>query len=219
MNGEPNDTEHIQADVGELIAHVRHDLRSPLTAIRGFASLMLSHQDRLSSAQQRQFVEAICQASDQMVRLVDSLQVLLTTEAEGCLINPERVDIPTLIEEALKEWRGKDTSRTFSSVVAGALPPARCDPRYMRLAIDIIIGHTIGELPPGTSILVEPKARASKIAITVRGENRDLEKHEASHPREWDIGMSAFTRIVQAHGGRISEKAGAVTFTLPVWRA
>ena len=217
-------TQNANATTKELIARARHDLRSPLTAIKGFASLVLFKQDRLSPAQQHQFIEAICQASDQVVRMVDSLEVLLKAAEGEPFAAPERVDLADLIEEVMKGWRTRDTSHEFNSAFAEGLPLAQCDPLRTRLALDSLIEYVVGYSQSEAPILVSVQFNTSKIAITVHAVDESAEGTEAPgldtpRPHKWGISMSACEQIAEAQRGGLSVEAETVIFTLPTWEA
>jgi K+-sensing histidine kinase KdpD len=179
---------------------------------------MLSRGDSLSPTQHRQFTETICQASDQMVRIVDSLDVLLKDGEGEPFIDPERSDISDLAGKAVRDWEKQDTSREFKLQVCDGLPHANCDPVKTRLVIDSLVEYVAGYAQAGSPISVEVVSNASKITITIS----EVTEKEASGSDDSPSGkrgilMNASERIAKAHGGNISEKAGIITFELPAW--
>jgi K+-sensing histidine kinase KdpD len=216
METKQHSTGHADTGTKKLIARTRHDLRSPLTALKGFASIMLSRGDRLSPAQHRQFIETICQASDQVVRIVDSLDVLLKDIEGEAFVRPERSDISDLARKALRDWGDQDISREFRLKVADGLPYASCDPIKTRLVIDALIEYVIGYAQAGSPISVEVESSASKITITM-GDANENEASGSDGPPSGKRGIivDASERIAKAHGGNISEKMGTVIFELP----
>jgi K+-sensing histidine kinase KdpD len=60
----------------ELLASVSHELRSPLTAIKGYATTLLRHERRISREERHEFLLAINAASDRLAGVIDSLGCL-----------------------------------------------------------------------------------------------------------------------------------------------
>jgi len=71
----------------ELLANVSHDLRTPLTSIKGYSTTILRHYQKLSDDEKRDFLKEIDLASDRLTELIENLLQLSKLEAGGFRMN------------------------------------------------------------------------------------------------------------------------------------
>lgn len=82
-----------------VMSNVSHDLRTPITAIRGYAELMLSSGDRLEKAQRDAYLTNIVRRSEQMERIVSDIMELTRIEASDVEFNYSDVALSEMLDE------------------------------------------------------------------------------------------------------------------------
>src|SRR6266566_512662 len=85
----------------ELLATVGHELRGPLTAIKGYAATLLRHERRISREERHEFLVAISAASDRLELLVERFLELSQLETDAIRIERFPVDVVRLAHEAI----------------------------------------------------------------------------------------------------------------------
>jgi len=86
----------------EILANMSHELRGPLTSIKGYAATLLRHEQRLSPEERQAFLQAIHEASDQLVLLLDRFLELSQLEAGTLPLAPAVVGLVSLVREAVQ---------------------------------------------------------------------------------------------------------------------
>jgi signal transduction histidine kinase len=156
----------------DFVANVSHELKTPLTAIRGYVETL---QDPALPGELRdQFTEATLRNAARLQRIVDDLLDLSRIESGGWRPEPIVVDIPALAEEAWAEFRVRAQDQEVAFQVQGAgAPAASADPGALRQILSNLYDNALRYTPRGGCITVRvaPSAgasgRAPAIAIEV----------------------------------------------------
>jgi signal transduction histidine kinase len=143
-HGEPaNVTQHPQnppALNAEWLASLSHELRGPLTAIQGYASMLLRHQDRISSEERQEFLQAISKGSGRMASVLDRFLDIANLEAGTIQLHPQPVDMKQLVRDVLlatqQEYPDKNLSLTFKQE---SNPTSPLDPHGFVINADILL--------------------------------------------------------------------------------
>ena len=203
----------------EFVANVTHELKTPLTSIRGYVELL---QDEKRDAQTRaKFYEIIGIEADRLQRLIDDLLELSRIE-NSLQKAPEtkRTDVSKIALETLEHLSpmARERQVTFSSELTPELT-IRADPDRMVQLFTNLIQNAVKYNRPGGSVLVATQAVRGMAVIRV--EDTGLGIPQESLPRIFErfyrvdkgrsrelggtgLGLSIVKHIVQLYGGDIS---------------
>src|SRR5216683_51704 len=148
----------------ELLATVGHELRGPLTAIKGYAATLLRHERRISREERHEFLVAISAASDRLEIIVERFLELSQLETDAIKIERFPVDVARLAHEAItvaeQHASGHSPGRfTFnlrlkdvSGVPTQDVPGIMADHRRLREALDNLLENAMNYSPQGGAI-------------------------------------------------------------------
>ena len=83
----------------ELIANVSHDLRTPISIVRGYVETALIREDKLSTEERRKYLETILSSTDRLLKLVEELFELSKLEANDKILQLERISFAELLQD------------------------------------------------------------------------------------------------------------------------
>jgi signal transduction histidine kinase len=173
-------------------AMIAHDLRSPLTAVRGYAEL-LRHRLPPEGMPERA-LESIVRESERVARLAADLGDSARAATGQLEIRPERVDLAALVEQAVERLRAAGTSHPLS-LDRGSEPLwMDADPARIAQVLDNLLGNAAKYSPPDRPITVRVRGGAE---ATVSVEDRGPGIPAEELPRLFD----RFYRTGQARGG------------------
>ena len=155
--------ELFQADV---LGTVSHELRGPLTAIKGYATTLLRHERHLGCEERHQFLQAIAEASDRLEIIIERLLDVSELETGRVTLQLSPVDMAYLASEALiaieERVEGKAPGRfsfrlalqRMDGSTAQSVPLVLADPRRLREVLDNLLDNAIQYSPEGGKVSV-----------------------------------------------------------------
>jgi signal transduction histidine kinase len=155
--------ELLKADV---LGTVGHELRGPLTAIKGYATTLLRHERHLAREERHQFLQAISEASDRLAVIVERLLEISELETGQVTLQLSPVDMAYLVGEAITAIEERAASQspgrfTFNLSLENAdgtpgrsVPLVLADPRRVREVLDNLLDNALQYSPEGGAIKV-----------------------------------------------------------------
>jgi signal transduction histidine kinase/CheY-like chemotaxis protein len=212
-------TEHARLEraKSEFVATASHELRSPLTSIKGFAELLERDPESLSS-RQREFVEIIQRSTDRLVELVDDLLDVARIEADEVELDRRPIDLGEAVREVaeLMSARIAEKEQALGIYVAPTLPLALADARRVRQVIGNLVTNAHLYTPAGGRIHVGVEADRAWVRIVVADSGVGMTPEETA--RIFDrfyradgsgaasgtgLGLSIVKSLVDLHEGAI----------------
>jgi signal transduction histidine kinase len=215
----------------EFVSTVSHDLRAPLTLMRGYGT-MLTMVGELTDKQE-EFVGKILGSVDRMAHLVDNLLDLGRIEA-GIGLNLESVDIGSVIGEVVESFRPHATNKQIAleTELSEAMGPVEADPTLLRQAIANLVDNALKYTPQGGRVSVRARQQDGRQVVSVQDSGQGIapadqvrlfekffraRRKEAQREKGSGLGLAIVKSIAEQHGGRVSVESRlgvGSTFTL-----
>ena len=218
----------------DFLAMVSHELRAPLTSIKGSASTVLDSPADLDPAVVRQFFRIIGDQADHMHALVGDLLDVARIETGTLPVSPEPAEVAVLVDRARNAFRSAGGGSDLAIDIEPDLPLVMAERRRIAQVLGNLLSNAARHSPESSVIRVSAVREAVHVAVSVADEGRGIpaesmprlfRKFSAvqSEERGGDtgLGLAICKGIVEAHGGRIwAESDGPglgarFTFTLP----
>ena len=221
----------------EFLAMVSHELRPPLTSIRGSTATMLGASPGLPPAEMLEFCRIIDQQADHMQRLVRDLLDAERIESGTLSVTPESSDVGDLVDQARSTFLSGGRRHPVLIDLPPDLPRVMADRLRVVQILNNLLANAARHSPESSPIQLGAKRDGVHVAITVCDEGRGMSPEQLAHlfrkytglDREGErglrgsgLGLVICQGLVEAHGGRIWAASGGtgqgaqLTFTLPV---
>jgi signal transduction histidine kinase len=203
----------------EFVASVSHELKTPLSLIRGFVETL--HLNRLGAPSQRE--EYFCIIESEIQRLsgmIDTILDISKIEVGLKRYRPESVDIGDLIEQTLQHFSPELERRSFGvkRQIESSLPPARVDPQAFSQALINLLSNAVKYSGADRNILVKAARSNGRLEVSVSDSGLGVPKWEqerifdsfyrasntASHAPGAGLGLALVKHFAKAHGGAVT---------------
>jgi signal transduction histidine kinase len=221
-----------EARIADMISKIAHELRSPLTSVKGFSAMLVSRWDRFTDEQRFQFVETIHADAERMGRIVTEVLDLARMEAGRLELHPVTVPVPGVVQKALdrlSELPGAERIET-------RIPPELtvwADAERLEGVIANLIENGVKFSDNGPVLITASSGPEAMVSISVSDEGVGIAPNDLEHvfagpggttsrstPSGSGLGLYLSKGLIEAHGGSITvesklTKGSVFTVTLP----
>jgi PAS domain S-box-containing protein len=220
--------ERLERSRAELVSTVAHELRSPLTSVKGFTATLLNKWGRFTDDQKRVMLETVNADADRVTRLITELLDVSRIESGRMEVHRQLVDLP---DRARKIIAGRvasgDAEDRFRLEVHGGVPETWLDADKIDQILGNLVENAVRHGAGIVTIVVEPARMDSEVALSPavglavpdaalvsvqdQGEGISPEVAPRVFRRFWrgkrrggtGLGLYIVKGLVEAHGGTI----------------
>jgi signal transduction histidine kinase/CheY-like chemotaxis protein len=210
------DRARLERAKSEFVATASHELRSPLTSIKGFVEL-LERSPGSMSARQREFVEIIMRSTDRLVDLVNDLLDVARIEADRFEVNRRSIDVAEPVHEVLEliAPRIAEKRQQLATDIAPDLPLAYADPGRVRQIVGNLVTNAHMYTPAEGRIEVSVSSEPQGIQIVVSDTGIGMTSEQVAHVFDrfyrgsgltspgTGLGLSIVKSLVEMHKGKV----------------
>lgn len=168
----------------DFIGHVSYQLRTPLTSILGFATMLARDADNRLDARQRDNLDGILLASQELKRMVDDMVDLAILDAGGAQFSHQPVNLTHLANEIMRRFsptarsRKIDLSTSFEGTGSASIAT---DAGRVRQILTQLVSNALEHATQGDQIIIRLKARPASLAIMVEDTGSSLPPEERAY--------------------------------------
>ena len=221
----------------EFLDMVSHELRAPLTSIKGSTATVLGASPAPPPAEVLQFFRIIDEQADHMRGLISDLLDAGSIEAGTLSVTPEPSDLADLVDQARTTFLSGGRRHTVLLDLPTDLPRVMADRQRIVQVLNNLLANAARLSPESSTIRVAAALHGVDVEISVADEGRGVPAEKLPYLfqkytglggegerglRGTGLGLAICKGLVEAHGGRIRADSGGlgqgarVTFSVPV---
>jgi signal transduction histidine kinase len=219
-------------EIKEMSENIAHDLRSPITRIRGTAEVTLTTATSLSEYES--MAGSTIEECDRLLDMINTMLMISKTESGVDELSREEIDLQNLVREACQLF---EPTAEDKGVTLGCDVPDRShlvgDTRMIQRMLSNLLDNAIKYTPSGGVVTVSVSEDVSQVIISVKDTGCGISSSDLPHIFERfyrcdqsrsqagiGLGLSLARAIARAHGGEIAatstpNQGSTFTATLP----
>lgn len=219
----------------DIISTLAHDLRTPLTAIKGYTTALLLDDATRDESRRLQYLRLIDEETDTLQQLITQLLESTLVEAERVPLEMEPVLLRRLVEQVIEEVARRSPTHRLSVQAPEAIPVLRLDPQRVAQVLRNLLDNAVKYSPEGGNVTVHLELRPGEVVVAVADEGPGIAPGDLKRLFEkffrakvpgrrpvvgTGLGLPIARAIVESHGGKIwaeshLDRGTTVSFTLP----
>jgi two-component system sensor histidine kinase ResE len=216
----------------QFVADASHQLRSPLTAMQGYAEALLD-EVAPDAETRRRYLATIVRDAKRLNRLIEQLLDLSHIESGQAKLDLKTLTVPTLLRRVVDSVPRDDSQPRIVLQTPDDLPTALADEAYTEQALRNLLENAVRHTPPDGQVTVWARAESDRLVVGVTDTGAGIAPEHL--PRIWDrfyragesdkegtgLGLAIVKSLVERQGGEVSVEShlgvgSTFTFTLPL---
>lgn len=200
----------------DLVATVAHELRSPLTGVKGFVTAMLNRWDKLNDEQKKLMLTTVASDADRLSRLIAELLDVARIDTGRLQLHTRPTDAATLASRVVQSVAAT-TARPVLLEVDDDLPKVLADPDKLTQVLTNLVENGVRHGEGAVRVRLQPHdadgaARGVRLTVTDEGEGIAPELRRRVFTKFWTsgarggsgLGLYIVHGLVRAHGGTVT---------------
>jgi len=220
----------------ELISTLAHEMRTPLTSIKGYTTALLLEEASFDPETQREFLHIIDEECDLLQDLIRDLLESSIIDAGLLELEMQPVMLPRLAKGVIDEIAHRTQKHRFITGFANNLPIVEADPDRVAQVLRNLLDNAVKYSPEGGLVVVRGELGRDEVIVSVADQGVGIAPEHLNHLFEKffrirsglarhvvgsGLGLPISRTIIESHGGRIWAESqpgqGSVFyFTLPL---
>lgn len=204
----------------ELIANISHDLKTPISIIRGYAEMLTLKKDELSEAEKLKYLNNINESTKRVTGLMHQLLELSKLENNQIELRAEPFSLPELASDLMSRFELllKEKNISFDFDIQDNLPLAYGDIALVERVIQNLVDNAIKYSPKDSEIKIglSKKQKGIEFVITDKGKgieqkniNKIFDRYTTSNEvnkldKSFGLGLAISKKILELHNSTIA---------------
>jgi K+-sensing histidine kinase KdpD len=221
----------------EMLAGLSHDLRTPLSCIKGYITTLMREDVTWDPATEKEFMNIIVEETDHIESLIDNLLDSSTFSWKGEIeLKKEPISLPKIINKVLRDQSYRIKNHQFTVNFSENFPLVEADPTRVEQVLRNLVDNSVKYSKEETKIVIKGKVTPIEVVVSVSDQGVGINSEHLKwlfekffrvtngiqeNKKGIGLGLPFARQIIISHGGRIWAKSKVnhgttLYFTLPI---
>lgn len=202
--------EQLDRERSDLVATVAHELRSPLTGVKGFVTTLLNNWERFNDEQKKLMLTTVSSDSERLSRLITELLDVARIDTGRLPLYPREVALDPVVARVVEGAR-QSTARAIEHLPGDDVGLIRADPDKLVQVVTNLVDNAVRHGDGTVQVTTEARGDVVRMTVDDQGEGIPEALRRRVFTKFWKhgerggtgLGMYIVNGLVEAHGGRL----------------
>lgn len=221
----------------EVVSNISHDLRTPLTALRGYLETLLIKEGQLTPQEQREYLQIATRHSERLAKLIGELFDLGRLDSGEVQVDREPFSLGELVQDVVQQYQlvAQQKALQLQALLSADLPFVYADIALIERVLDNLLENALRYTPEGGLVTLGLTAQGDQIEVRIADTGSGIRQEDLPHifqrfyrvpgqPEKLGragLGLAIAKRILELHGSAIEvqsvlSEGTSFTFRLPI---
>jgi signal transduction histidine kinase len=168
----------------DFVSNVSHELKSPITSIKGFTEALIDGKGKTAERMQK-FLNIMDMEANRLIKLIDSLLILCRAD-KNVRVEPQKINVTEYLREVITNFEFKALEKNIVIELKDTNEPiyAKVDPYSLKQIIINLMDNAIKYSPDNSQIIVSADSNSEKVKITITDSGQGIPQDDI--PNIWD---------------------------------
>lgn len=227
---------NMEKEKDDFVATISHDIKTPLTTMKGYLSALLRYSDKITSEQRDSYLRVVNSEIDRINRMLNNLMDLRKLEGNILKINPVKFDLLKTIKKVLDIFKFSYVNFEFEILYEKENLIISADKDKIEQVLHNLLSNAVKYSPVGGKIFISIQKNKSNVIVGVSDQGIGIPEEEIDKVFEKyyrtketlkkkvsgkGLGLYITKKIIELHGGKIwveskVNKGTTFFFSLPI---
>lgn len=213
---------NVEKEKDDFVATISHDIKTPLTTMKGYLSALLRYSDKITPEQRDSYLRVINSEIDRINRMLNNLMDLRRLEGNILKINPVKFDVVKVVNKVIDIFRISYVNFEFSIKSSESSVLVYADKDKIEQVLHNLLSNAVKYSPTGGKVSVNVEKKLDEVWIQVSDQGMGIPENEldkifekyyrtkSSHTKKVSgkgLGLYITKKIIELHGGKVWVKS------------
>lgn len=162
----------------EFLSTITHEIRTPLTSIKGFSQTLQDNWDKIGDEQKKKFIKIIEEQSERLIKLIENVLNVAKIDSSEDNIVLKKVNINLIAKKVIELTKMNHKEHIFETIFSHNEPLALADTDFCEQILVNILENACKYSPKNTTIKISTGTYANTVFIKITDEGEGIKEEE-----------------------------------------
>lgn len=162
----------------EFLSTITHEIRTPLTSIKGFSQTLQDNWDKIGDEQKKKFIKIIEEQSERLIKLIENVLNVAKIDSNNENIVPKKVNLNQIAKKVIELTKINHKEHNFETNLASGELCALADTDFCEQILVNILENACKYSPKNTTVKISTGTKENNAYVSIQDEGEGIEENQ-----------------------------------------
>lgn len=162
----------------EFLSTITHEIRTPLTSIKGFSQTLQDNWDKINDEQKKKFIKIIEEQSERLIKLIENVLNVAKIDSDGENIVLKKVNLNQVVKKAIELTKINHKGHFFETNFTGGELLTLADTDFCEQILLNILENACKYSPKNSTVKISTGTKENNVFVEIADQGEGIEKNQ-----------------------------------------